>query len=54
MPSDGRGVQQTMFRTSEEERYEKRLSLESAVDKICERYGKNTVKIASAVNNGLI
>lgn len=53
-PSDGRGVQQTMFRTSEEERYEKRLSLESAVDKICERYGKNTVKIASAVNNGLI
>ncbi len=54
LPSDGREIQQSMFRTAEDELYEKRFFLESAVDKICERYGKNAVKIASSLNNGLI
>lgn len=46
--------QQIMFPSDNELKYQKRLSLETAVDSIRERYGKGAIGIASAVNNRLI
>ncbi len=47
-------MQQQFFLSKEEERSQKLLSLETAVDKIKSRFGKNSISIASAINNPLI
>ena len=47
-------LQQLMFPSDSNLKYQKRLSLETAVDKIKERFGKGAVNIASSLNNGLI
>lgn len=48
------GLQQQMFSSPWEKHYQKIYSLETAVDSIRSRYGKNSVRIASSINNGLI
>ncbi len=47
-------VQQQLFPMPWEEKYKKHYSLETAVDSIRSRYGKNAIGIASALNNPLI
>ncbi|MBR0231086.1 MAG: DNA polymerase IV [Clostridia bacterium] len=47
-------LQQTMFYTRGDIKHRKLLALESAADAIKERFGKNAVFIASALNNRLI
>ncbi len=47
-------LQQSFFPSESDLRYEKLLSLETAVDRIKARYGKSAVRIASSINNGLI
>lgn len=51
---DGSAVQQKMFEENWEKRYKKLHSLETAVDSIRARYGKTSIKIASAVGNDLV
>lgn len=46
--------QQSFFIENWEDRYRKRHSLESTVDSIRARFGKDAVKLASAINNRLI
>ena len=50
----GSPLQQSLFPDLREQKYQKLRSLESAVDSIRERYGKNSINIASAINNSLI
>ncbi len=50
----GADVQETMFPTKEELEFKKYSSLETAVDKIKERYGKAALTICSAIGNRLI
>ena len=47
-------MQQSMFPTERSIDFQKGFALGSAVDRIRERYGKNSVRIASAVGNALI
>ena len=47
-------MQQQFFLSEEEEKSQKLFSLETAVDKIRKRFGKNSISIASAINNPLI
>jgi len=51
---DGSAAQQKMFEENWEKRYKKLHSLESTVDSIRARYGKASIKIASAVGNDLV
>ena len=46
--------QQKLFSEPWEEKYQKRHSLETTLDKIRARYGKNAIGLASAINNRLI
>ncbi len=47
-------MQQQFFFSDSEKRYQKHRSLETAVDSIRSRFGKDSIGIASAVNNHLI
>ncbi len=47
-------MQQQLFASAWEEKYQKRHSLELTVDKIRSRYGLTSIGIASAINNRLI
>ncbi len=48
------GIQQQLFSEPWEEKYQKRYSLETALDKINSRYGSGAVMIASSLKNQLI
>ena len=48
------GFQQMMFPSPHDIKYQKLYSLETTVDSIRSRYGKDSIKIASAINNHLI
>ena len=47
------GEQITFFDLNKENAREKREKLETAIDKIREKFGKNAVSIASAIKNDL-
>ena len=53
-PEGDFGYQQKLFPEAWEKKYAKSHSLETAVDAIRERFGKNAVKIASAIDNRLL
>ncbi len=53
-PEGDFGYQQKLFPEAWEKKYESRHSLETAVDSIRKRFGKNAVQIASAIDNRLV